>query len=276
MSDLKISELPPTSTVVDADEFAVTHGGVTSRLSYGNLKTKLDSDIIGVLPIAKGGTNSSTALANGKVMISESGTIKEGNLSGIEVSGTTIYGPADINFFRKTGTTTFENWYSTNIVPFTPGASVFAADFLSFMPFLVPKSITLDRIAMEVTVIGTIGSVIRLGIYDSLNSIPNALVLDAGTILADSATVQAITINQVLTPGLYWLVMVTNSLVSPTLRTIPAASCSPVCGAPSTFGAAATTSKYTRAFPYAALPASAGATTKGTGAHQWIAVRASA
>lgn len=45
MSDLKISELTPTSTVVDADEFAVVHNGDTSRLSYGNLKTKLGNDL---------------------------------------------------------------------------------------------------------------------------------------------------------------------------------------------------------------------------------------
>lgn len=54
--------------------------GVVHNDASGNLSTSLvslSSDVTGVLPIANGGTNSSTALNNGRLMVSDAGSIVE-------------------------------------------------------------------------------------------------------------------------------------------------------------------------------------------------------
>jgi hypothetical protein len=74
------------------------------------------------------------------------------------------------------------------------------------LPFWVHATTTFDRIGIRVTATAA-SSTIRLGIYSSnANYEPTTLVLDAGTV--DSATAisnQEITINQELTPGMYFL-----------------------------------------------------------------------
>jgi hypothetical protein len=52
----------------------------------------------------------------------------------------------------------------------------------------------------------------RLGIYNNSNKKPSTVVLDAGTVaFSATTTVYAITINQTLTPGWYWLAAVMQS-----------------------------------------------------------------
>ena len=92
-----------------------------------------------------------------------------------------------------------------------------------FSPWTVRRTMQFVRIGAEVTAAGEAGSVVRLGIYaDDGTGYPGALVLDAGTIAGDSATVQEITIAQVLTPGLYWIggVVQNAPATRPSLRCI--------------------------------------------------------
>lgn len=88
--------------------------------------------------------------------------------------------------------------------------------------FLPAMSIT--RIGGEITAAGTAGCTYRLGIYADAGMTPGALVLDAGTIAGDSATVQEITLGStlVLTAGWYWLggVLQGTPASQPTVRTI--------------------------------------------------------
>jgi len=137
----------------------------------------------------------------------------------------------DISYFRKTGTTTYERWYSTNFTnaALTTNPSL-AKDVIRGIPFIVSKTTTLDRIGMEITGAGTAASVLRLGIYDDVNGVPTNLILDAGTIAADSATAQTIAISQVLTPGLYYLTFVHNSAATITVRAHFAYTHPQVCG----------------------------------------------
>lgn len=53
-------------------------GGFYGGTSGASLPINLTTDVTGVLPIANGGTNSSTALNNGRVMVSSGGGIVEG------------------------------------------------------------------------------------------------------------------------------------------------------------------------------------------------------
>jgi hypothetical protein len=97
------------------------------------------------------------------------------------------------NYYR-TPTTTL----STSINPTT--------NRLLLTPIYLDRTLTLDRLAAVSgpAFVGT--SSVRLGIYDSLNGKPNALVLDAGTVsfTAINTTLQ-ITVSQSLNKGFYWL-----------------------------------------------------------------------
>jgi hypothetical protein len=56
--------------------------------------------------------------------------------------------------------------------------------------------------------------VYRLGIYDSINGLPTNLLVDGGTVAADSGgdTSKAVTVNYAVTrPSILWVVAVTNS-----------------------------------------------------------------
>jgi len=143
----------------------------------------------------------------------------------------------DFNFYRRTGTTAPERWYSTMVAGQTVSTTSRAKDQFVAHPVIFSKAVTLDRIGIEITIAGTAASLVRLGIYsDSGNVYPNSLLLDAGTIAGDSATVQSITINQTLSAGLYWFVYVHNSTASITFRGVNIMPT--VLGFPSTIGTA--------------------------------------
>jgi hypothetical protein len=73
-------------------------------------------------------------------------------------------------------------------------------------PWVLERTLTIDRIGGEITAAGEAGSVLRLGIYsDNGNAYPNALLLDGGTIDGTSATTQVATVSLTLAPGLYWI-----------------------------------------------------------------------
>ncbi len=72
-------------------------------------------------------------------------------------------------------------------------------------PIWVPNTVTATSLKIEVTTIGSTGSVIRLGIYNDNLGQPGTLLVDAGTVSGTTTGVKSATISQVLTPGLYWL-----------------------------------------------------------------------
>lgn len=188
------------------------------------------------------------------------GQIQAGGLYNLTYDGTNLIidnNPydGDICFFRKTGALTLERWYDSAICAYNaPSSTTLAANSLQAIPFIVPKMITLDRIAMEIIGAGTAGSLVRIGIYASTNVLPIDLVGDYGTIAGDSATFQSITINQTLPPGLYWFACLSNSAAAITFRGIPVAAMPFILGVPNNLGTgnSATTVKST--FTYGALP----------------------
>jgi len=126
------------------------------------------------------------------------------------------------------------------------------ADVLVAIPFITPKNITLDRIAVRVTT-QALAKQIRLGIYiDDGNLYPGSLILDAGTVSATGTGVRTITINQTLYKNrLYWLCLVSNG--TPTVVVAPFDSIVPILGYDNTLPLTPGTG-YSVAFAYAALP----------------------
>jgi hypothetical protein len=77
---------------------------------------------------------------------------------------------------------------------------------LRLAPWLVETALRIDRIGGDVATVGEAGSKIRLGIYgDNGGLYPGTLLLDAGQIAGDSATVQELTVSLTLAAGLYWI-----------------------------------------------------------------------
>lgn len=71
------------------------------------------------------------------------------------------------------------------------------------MPFFVPVTTIFGNISVVTT--GVASSTARLGIYSDTGGVPNALVLDAGSVATATFGQKTIAISQSLTPGWYWL-----------------------------------------------------------------------
>lgn len=113
------------------------------------------------------------------------------------------------------------------VVPGIEGTSVatyaMGANSIRYTPWYLATSITLDRLVVEITTAGAAGKVLRLGIYNAnTNWQPTSLVLDAGTVAADSLGVKTITINQALAAGRYMACAYSDG--APTLRSIKGGS----------------------------------------------------
>lgn len=76
-----------------------------------------------------------------------------------------------------------------------------------YVPMPIPRSLTIDRIGVEVTASATGSPLIRLGIYEDSSGAPGTLILDAGTVDASTTGFKEITISQALTAGMVWLVL---------------------------------------------------------------------
>jgi len=97
----------------------------------------------------------------------------------------------------------------TNNVTTTGTANVASTNVTYYTPIRFSESVTLDRIAITTNFTGFSGTAsVRLGIFANTNGKPGALILDAGTVAPiAAATSYAITINQALSAGFYWVAM---------------------------------------------------------------------
>lgn len=91
----------------------------------------------------------------------------------------------------------------------TLSSVLIVADKLYAFPFLVLTTEAFDQISLNVKTAAEGKG--RLGIYADWNVKPYALVLDAGEIDTGATGDKVLTINQTLTPGLYWLVSIFNA-----------------------------------------------------------------
>ena len=119
-------------------------------------------------------------------------------------------------------------WYSAPANSTTNIASTLGT--CSFIPVWVPNTVTLDRLGVYCT--GSVaGAQARLGIYnnDTSTDTPGTLLLDAGQVAAvTNATFYSITIDQSLSPGLYWFAVASQGSTTPNLRTFQSTMLSPM------------------------------------------------
>lgn len=106
--------------------------------------------------------------------------------------------------------------------PCTVSTGTYSNGVLYASPLWLATPRVLDRLAMEVTVVGAAGALYRLGLYsDDGVGRPNKLLADGGTVAADVGTgAKEVTINVTLGAGLYWMVAVLQGAPAsaPTVR----------------------------------------------------------
>lgn len=137
-----------------------------------------------------------------------------------------------------------------------------AVGLLRALPKYIPYTTTFDLLGAEVSTVGDAGSKVRIGVYsDDGTGRPGSLVLDAGTIAGDSATVQTITgLSLTLTAGWYWFAAASQivTTTAPTTRATGAPIEPTQIGYPSTPGSNAAASGLSVTGVTGALPATFG------------------
>ena len=83
----------------------------------------------------------------------------------------------------------------------------------------VPRGASIDRVAIEVTIAGSAGSVVRMGLYSNGTNAVGDLLFDAGTVDTETSTgYKEITVSWTnLTGDIYWIVAVAQ-VAAPTVR----------------------------------------------------------
>jgi hypothetical protein len=119
----------------------------------------------------------------------------------------------DVSYFRRVGNNSWYTMPCTSAGVTTGGTP--AKDRIWAVPFIAPRAVTLDRIAVYVRTV-VAGGLIRLGIYndpDDGTLYPSGLLLDAGAQDGSVANIGgALVINQALSAGkLYWLAVITST-----------------------------------------------------------------
>ena len=146
-------------------------------------------------------TSTNPTLGNGeKGLETDTGLLKIG-------TGSTSW--TNLNYFMPpfsnrnkmlSGRYYFPHWYG---VTNTSGTSL---STMHAVPIIIPNTITVTSLNIEVTTAAAAGGVARLGIYSSnANNQPGSLVIDAGTVATDSIGVKELVTSQTLTAGVYWL-----------------------------------------------------------------------
>lgn len=172
-------------------------------------------------------------------------------------SGTSLlqsYFPYDHSAFRFRGSAN-DRYHTTTKIGFSFSNIALTANRLYAFPLIIGENINIDRIGISVQATSSGStSAARLGLYNSnSNHLPSTLIADFGTITTSATTnLTSISISQNLTPGLYFIGLVSNS--TDTLRGIPTTALDGIVGYGSnpTLGMAG---YIYQAYNYAALPA---------------------
>lgn len=154
--------------------------------------------------------------------------------------------------YLASGSYYFTQHHQSGVTSSTLGNST-----LRLASWIVPNAISISKIGAEVTTIGEAGSKFRIGIYkDNGKGYPGDLLLDAGQIAGDSATVQELTVDQAIPAGLYWVGGAVQSAPStqPTMRVASSWWQPAAIGKTTVFSAGETVQGYSQASVSGALP----------------------
>lgn len=100
-------------------------------------------------------------------------------------------------------------YYGTNVGSQT---KLLTNSLVYYLPLIITNSPTITAISARVNTAGSAGAVLRMGVFSDSAGQPATLLLDAGTVAATSSTT-TVTISSLslpLTPGLYWVAIVSQ------------------------------------------------------------------
>lgn len=83
-----------------------------------------------------------------------------------------------------------------------------------FVPLAIERAISIDRIGTYISGGGGVGTVIRFMVYADSNGVPDALLVDGGTVNANSTGPAEVTVNTALSVGKVWIAMVSDGTPS--------------------------------------------------------------
>lgn len=118
--------------------------------------------------------------------------------------GTYIDGSGTSISRHRPATKLIANRYYMTSGPITATGTIMQSAWQYFVPYVVEEPHTFIGLGLNVTTAGAAGAIIRFGLYQDNNGIPGALIVDAGTVAADTTGFKAVTISAMLAPGLYW------------------------------------------------------------------------
>lgn len=99
------------------------------------------------------------------------------------------------------------NYYHLLSLTAPSATSIPAEGDVRASPFWVPAGSRIDRLATEITVVGTAGALIRLGLYaDNGDGTPGALIIDGGTIDGTVLNMSEVTFAPITIPSFGWAV----------------------------------------------------------------------
>lgn len=142
------------------------------------------------------------------------------------------------------------------------GGVALVADTLHATLIKVPHTITIDQLACYVSVGAAAGKKLRLGLYaNSASNLPGALIVDGGEVAADGTGTVAVTVDETLARGRYWVAAVSDG--TPTLTFYKHDTSGRFVSGLTNLGHGASVHSYTvtAAHTFGALPASFGAAT---------------
>jgi hypothetical protein len=148
-------------------------------------------------------------------------------------------------------------WFGSWVNQGTPTTITPTANTLNAVPFIVPHTIKITKIQLEISTLGS-GANCRMGIYtDNGTAYPQHLVSgsDVGQVAGSSTGVKTNTFASPITlqEGLYWL-SEDCSATAPSLRAVPTSSIASTLGEISTMGTAVGGTGYQVSFTFGALP----------------------
>lgn len=203
-----------TGITVNADDVAVDTAVIATQadLTAHNAATTSVHGIADTAALALTGDAPTAHAASHAAAGSDSVTVAESQVTGL-TAALAAKVPRSEAVFRRLSAVAYA---APRILSLSTYAAALNSMHLQPMPLTAG---TLDRIGIEVTGAGGVGSVIRLGLYaDNGEGFAGALILDAGTVDSTGTGVKEITVSQAVSAGLYWLAYVAQVGTAPTVR----------------------------------------------------------
>lgn len=110
--------------------------------------------------------------------------------------------------------------YRGNTFAGSSGTSAPVLGTVFYAPFEVGFTTTFQSMHFEVTIAGSGGNVLTVGIYNDVNGSPSAKLVEGS--VASVLGELSVPVNLTLQPGLYWLALVSLGGVTSTIRTYAA------------------------------------------------------